>query len=136
MRPPFIRRASTAAVFVMLGLCGGCNQKKPVPAATAADVAAAQQEAQREVAQAQLEAKKDVRSVVKIMGAESKDVARARVTGSFDIAMAHADGDHKVALETCMTLALAAQQACKEKAEMDYQSAVTKAKAIRVSHHQ
>jgi len=50
--------------------------------------------------------------------------------------MAHADGDHKVALETCMTLAPAAQQPCKDTADIAYQSAVAKAKALRVSQQQ
>jgi hypothetical protein len=119
----------------MLGIVGGCH-RKPSPVATAADVAAAQQEAQHEVEQAQVEAKKDVKSAVKVMGVDSKDVARAKVTGAFDIAMAHADGDHKVAIEKCMTLEPSAQQSCKDKADVDYQSAAAKAKANRVSQQQ
>jgi hypothetical protein len=125
----------TAAVFVMMGICGGCHQK-PSAVATPADVVAAQQEAQHEVEQAKAEARKDVKSAAKVMGVDSKDVARARVTGAFDIAMAHADGDHKVAIEKCMTLEPAAQQSCKDNADIDYQSAVAKAKAIRVSQQQ
>jgi hypothetical protein len=116
----------------MLGICGGCH-KKPAPVSTLADVASAQQDAQREVDQAQVEAKKDVKSAAKIMGVDSKDVARARVTGAFDIAMAHADGDHKVAIEKCMTLQPPAQQPCKDKVDIDYQAAVAKAKAFRES---
>jgi len=124
--------APTVALLVVLVICGGC-QKKPSPAATPADVAAAQQEAQHEVDQAQIEARKDVKSAAKIMGADSKEVARARITGAFDIAMAHADGDHKVALEKCLTLPPEARQPCREQAEGDYQSTVNKAKAIRDS---
>jgi hypothetical protein len=131
----WIRMAPAAALSVMLGFSGGCH-KKPAPVATPADVAAAQQEAQREVDQAQIEARKDVKSAVKIMGVDSKDVARAKITGAFDIAMAHADGDHKVAIEKCMALEPSAQPPCKDKAEIDYQSAVAKAKAIRVSQQQ
>jgi hypothetical protein len=129
------RLALTAAVFVMLGIFGGCTQKQP-PVATPADVAAAQEEAQREVEEARVEARKDVKSAAKIMGVDSKDVARARLTGAFDIAMAHADGDHKVATEKCMTLEPSAQQSCKDKADVDYQSAVASAKAKRVSQQQ
>jgi predicted small lipoprotein YifL len=128
----WVQLASTAAVVVMLGILGGCHQKAP-PVATPADVAAAQQEAQHEIEQAKLEARKDIKSETKIMGADSKDVSRARVTGAFDIAMAHADGDHKVAIEKCLTLEPAAQQSCKDNAEVDYQSAVAKAKADRAS---
>ena len=131
----WIRLAPTAAVFVMMAICGGCHKKAP-PVVTPADIAAAQQEAQHEVEQAKAEAKKDVKSAAKVMGVDSKDVARARVTGAFDIAMAHADGDHKVAIEKCMTLAPAAQQPCKDQADIDYQSAVAKAKATRVSQQQ
>ena len=131
----WIQLASTAAVVVILGFLGGCHQKAP-PVATAADVAAAQQEAQHEIEQAKIEARKDVKSETKIMGADSKDVARARVVGAFDIAMAHADGDHKVAIQKCMILEPAAQQPCKDSAEVDYQSAVAKAKADRTSQQQ
>jgi hypothetical protein len=128
----WIRRATTATLFAALVISGGCH-KKPAPAATPADVAAAQQEAQREVDQAQVEARKDVRSAAKIMGMDSKDVARARITGAFDIAMARADGDHKVATEKCLTLEPSAQQPCKDKADSDYQFSVAKAKAYRES---
>jgi hypothetical protein len=131
----WIQLASTAAVVVLLGILDGCHQKVS-PVATAADVAAAQQEAQHEVDQAKIEARKDIKSETKIMGADSTGVARARVTGAFDIAMAHADGDHKVAIQKCLTLELAAQQSCKDLAEVDYQSAVAKAKASRASQQQ
>jgi hypothetical protein len=130
-----IRLASTAALVVMLGTLDGCHQKAS-PVATPADVASAQQEAQREVEQAQIEAKKDIKSEAKIMGADSKDVARAKVTGTFDVAMARADGDHKVAIEKCMTLEPSAQQSCKDQADVDYQSAAAKAKANRASQQQ
>jgi hypothetical protein len=116
----------------MLGILDGCHHKA-APVATPADVAAAQQEAQKEVEQAKIEAKKNVKSETKIMGADSKDVARARVTGAFDIAMAHADGDRKVAIQKCLMLEPAAQQQCNDNAEMEYQSAVAKAKANRAS---
>ncbi len=133
--PQWIQLASTAAVLVMLGILDGCHQKAS-PVATPADVAAAQQEAQHEIDQAKIEARKDIKSETKIMGADSKDVARARVTGAFDVAMAHADGDHKVAIQKCLTLEPAAQQSCKDNAEVDYQSAVAKAKASRTSQQQ
>ena len=123
-----------APVLTTLGLCGGCHQAKS-PAATPADVATAQAEAQREVEQAQVEARKDVKSAAKV-GGNSRDVALARVTGAFDIAMAHADGDRKVAMEKCMTLQPSAQQACKDQADADYQTAAASAKAIRVSQQQ
>ena len=131
----WLRLAPAAAALIVMGVCGGCHQKAS-PVATPADVEAAQQEAQHEVEQAKAEAKKDVKSAAKVMGVDSKDVARAKVTGAFDIAMAHVDGDHKVAIEKCMTLEPAAQQPCKNAADIDYQAAVAKAKALRVSQQQ
>lgn len=127
------RRAPTASVLVILGVLGGCHQKPPV--ATSADVDAAQHEAQQEIAQAQLEARKDVKSAAKV-GANSREVAVARVTGTFDIAMAHADGDRKVAMEKCMTLEVSAQQSCKDQADIGYQTAAARAKAVRISQQQ
>jgi hypothetical protein len=120
--------AAAGAIMCLVGC-----QKKPPPVATAADVEAAQREAQHEVEQAQIEARKDVKSETKIMGADSKDVARAKVTGAFDVAMARADGDRKVANQKCMTLEPAAQPPCKDKAEADYQTAVAAAKAKRTA---
>jgi len=131
----WLRPASTVLLLVIAGTLGSCHKKAP-PIATPEDVAAAQQEAQREVEQARVEAKKDVKSAAKIMGMDSKDVVRARITGAFDVAMAHADGDHKVALQKCMTLDPAAQPACKDQADADYQTMVAKAKAARVSQQQ
>jgi hypothetical protein len=119
-------------MLVALAAIVGCHRAKS-SAPTAADVAAAQREADQEIAQARVEAKKDVRSAAKIMGANSKDVARAKVTGAFDIAMAHADGDHTVALTKCMTLEPAAQAPCKSQADVDYKVAADKAKALRVT---
>ena len=127
----YFRLAPAAAVFAMFAVCGGC-QKKPA-AASVPDVAAAQLEAQQEVAKAKLEARNGVKSAVKIMGADSKDAVRARVTGAFDIAMTRADGNHKVANEKCLTLEQSAQQACKVKADADYQTAVSQAKTVRDS---
>src|SRR5271170_2710204 len=123
-----MRRAPTLLPLVIVGILGGACHKKVSPIATPEDVAAAQQEAQHEVEQARVEAKKDVKSAAKIMGMDSKDVVRARITGAFDVAMAHADGDHKVALQKCMTLDPAAQPACKDQADADYQTMVAKAK--------
>jgi hypothetical protein len=50
--------------------------------------------------------------------------------------MARADGVHKVATEKCLTLEPAAQQACKDQTDADYQAAANSAKAIRVAQQQ
>jgi hypothetical protein len=130
----WIRRTSLAGLAVLLAL-GGCHRAK-TPVVTEADVATAQEEAQKELGQAKAEAKKDVKSAAKVAGADSREAAQARVTGAFDIAMAQADGAHKVAMEKCLLLQAAAQQACKDQADSDYQTAAANAKAIRVAKQQ
>ena len=120
-------------LFLCAGLIAGCH-KAAVPV-TEADVAKAQADAQKEIEQAHQEARKDVKNAVKQAGAESKNVEVARVTGNFDVAMANADGDHKVATEKCLLLAADTQQACKDQADVQYQSAVDAAKAARSKLH-
>jgi hypothetical protein len=119
---------------MLLALCG-CHRSK-THVVTEADVAAAQEEAQKELAQAKVEAKKDVKSASKVAGADSREAAQARVTGAFDIAMAEADGAHNVAIAKCQLLPPADQQACKDKADAEYQTAAANAKALRVTKQQ
>jgi hypothetical protein len=126
--------AGLGAALMLCATFVGCQKAKPVP--TAADIAAAQADAQKEIDQAHVEAKKDVKNAAKLAGGESKDVALAKVTGSFDIAMANADGAHTVALERCLTLPPTEQQVCKDRADADYQTAAANAKAERVAQLQ
>jgi hypothetical protein len=128
------RLAGLGAAFLLCATFAGCQKAKPV--ATAADIAAAQADAQKEIDQAHAEAKKDVKNAAKLAGSDSNDVARARVTGSFDIAMANADGAHRVATEQCLTLPPSQQQPCKDRADADYQSAAANAKALRTAQLQ
>jgi hypothetical protein len=114
------------------GILSGCHQSK-TPVVTDADVAAAQAQASKEVQDARVEARKDLKNASKQAGPDSKNAQVARVTGSFDVAMASADGDHKVALEKCLVLAPADQQACRDQADAQYQAAAASAKAARVS---
>jgi hypothetical protein len=131
----WIRRTSLIGLAMLVAL-GGCHRAK-TPVVTEADVAAAQEEAQKEFGQAKVEAKKDVKSAAKVAGADSHEAAQARVTGAFDIAMAQADGAHKVAIEKCLLLLqAAAQQGCKDQADSDYQTAAANAKALRVAKQQ
>jgi len=127
--------AVPAAGVVMLACLAGCHRAKS-PVATEADVAAAQEEAQRELAQAKVEARKDFKSAAKLAGPDSREAAHARVTGAFDIAMAQAEGAHKVATQKCMTLDPQAQQACKDPADREYQTAIANAKAARMAKEQ
>jgi hypothetical protein len=129
-----LRLAGVGAAMMLCAVFAGCQKAKPV--ATAADIAAAQADAQKEIQQAHAEAKKDVKNAAKLAGGDSKDVALARVTGSFDIAMANADGAHKVALEQCLTRPPPEQQPCKDRADADYKAAAANAKAERVAQLQ
>lgn len=135
MRRRWIRRTSLVGLAALVAL-GGCHRAKAPPVVTEADVAAAQEEAQKELGQAKIEAKKDVRSAAKVAGPDSPEAAQARVTGAFDIAMAQADGARKVAIEKCLLLQAAAVQTCKDQAESDYQAAAASAKANRVAKQQ
>src|ERR1700689_2624317 len=117
VRQQWIRRTSMVGLAILVVL-GGCHRAK-TPVVTEADVAAAQEDAQKELGQAKVEAKKDLKSAAKVAGADSREAARARVTGAFDIAMAQADGAHKVAIEKCMLLQPAAVQTCKDQADSD-----------------
>lgn len=130
----FRRLTGVSAAILVCAISAGCQKAKPV--ATAADIAVAQADAQKEIQEAHVEAKKDVKNAAKLAGSDSKDVALARVTGAFDIAMANADGAHKVALEQCMTLPPAQQPPCKDRADADYQAAAANAKAERVAQLQ
>jgi hypothetical protein len=134
VRQQWIRGTALVGLAVV-GALGGCHRAK-TPVVTGADVAAAQEEAQKELGQAKVEAKKDLKSAAKVAGADSREAAQARVTGAFDIAMAQADGARKVAIEKCMLLEPAAQPACKNQADGDYQTAAADAKAIRVTKQQ
>lgn len=131
MRREVTRCLAALGAVVLCATFAGCHKAKPT--ATAADVATAQADAQKEIDQAHAEAKKDVKNASKLAGADSKDVEVARVTGSFDIAMANADGAHKVAVERCLTLPAAEQQPCKDRADADYQTAAANAKAMRIT---
>ena len=131
MRLPTTRLTAVALLILM----AGCHQAK-APHASAEDIDAAKQEAQREVAEARAEASKDVKSAAKTMGPDSKGVVDAKVTGSYDVAMAKADGDHKIATEKCLTLQTDMQQACKDQADADYETAKATAKATRLARRQ
>jgi hypothetical protein len=130
------RAAACGALIIALSAAFvGCHRATSTTP-TAADIAAAEAQAQKEVSDARLEAKKDVKNAEKLAGGDSKNMAVARATGAFDIAMANADGAHKVAIEQCLTLAPGAQQACKDRADADYQAAAANAKAMRVTQLQ
>jgi hypothetical protein len=135
VRQKWIRGGTLVAVVVFAALCA-CHKAKLPSVVTQADVAAAQEDAQKELAQAKVEARKDVKSASKVAGADSPEAAQARVTGAFDVAMAEADGAHKVAIEKCLLLPPTEQQACKDQADAGYQTAAANAKALRVAKQQ
>src|ERR1700761_3283042 len=75
VQPRWTCRTSLVGL-VALGALGGCHRGK-TPVVTEADVAAAQEEAQKELGQARVEAKKDVKSAAKLAGADSREAAQA-----------------------------------------------------------
>ena len=113
-------------------LACGCNSAKS-PAAVAADVAAARQQASTEVADARKDAARNVDSAAANVGGSSKDLSDASTKAAYDVAVAQADGDHSVAIQQCSALPGEAQKSCKERAEAGYDQAKTHANVIRLS---
>jgi len=118
-----------------LTVLAACHSHK-TPQATAQDVEAAKQDAQRAVEQARIEATKDVKSALKTGGGNPRDVALAKATAAYDVAMIKAEGDHQVATEKCQTLQASMMQACKDQADADYETAKAAAKATRTARQQ
>jgi hypothetical protein len=102
--------ASLATLIVL----SACNQAKS-PGATANDVAAADQSANKEVADARRDQQKDMSS------------------DAYDIAVAQADGDHKVSIQKCDALEGHDQKVCKDQADADYEAAKANAKATKMA---
>ena len=123
------------AGLAALTLIAACHSHQ-TPQATAQDVEAAKQEAQRAVEEARKEATKDVKSAIKTGGGNPREVAQAKVTAAYDIAMIKAEGDHKVATEKCQTLQASMMQACKDQADAEYETAKATAKATRTARQQ
>ena len=126
-----MRWAGMAALTVI----AACHSNK-TPQATAQDVEAAKQEAQRQVDEARIEARKDIKSAVKTGGGNPRDIAQAKATAAYDIEMIKAEGDHKVATEKCQTLQASMMQPCKDQADVEYETAKAAAKATRTARRQ
>jgi hypothetical protein len=127
------KNISLSAIAVLAVLAGCHSNKTPPP--TAQDIQAAKQDAQSEIKKARAEASRDIKSVEKT-SASSKGVAQAKAEGAYDIAMVKAEGDHNVATEQCLTLQPSLQQACKDRADADYEKAKSDAKATRLARSQ
>jgi vacuolar-type H+-ATPase subunit H len=130
-----MRNNTTWGTFMALALVAACHSNK-TPQATTQDIETARDDAQRAVVEARAEASKDIKSAAKTSNSNSKDVIEAKVTGAYDIAMVKADGDHKIATEKCMTMQVDMQQACKDRADADYETAKASAKATRLARQQ
>jgi FlaG/FlaF family flagellin (archaellin) len=102
---------SGVATLMLLGACN--NAKSPETASK--DIAQANRSASEEVAKARNEEQKDANA------------------DNYNVAVAQADGDHKIAVQKCETLEGKDQQACKDKADADYEAAKANAKATKVS---
>ena len=113
-------------------LACGCNNAKS-PAAVAADVAVARQQASIEVTATQKDAAKNVDSAAANADAPSKDLNDVGARAAYDVAVAQADGDHSVAIQQCSALTGEAQKSCKERADARDDQAKTQANVTRLS---
>jgi hypothetical protein len=113
-------------------LACGCNNAKS-PAAVAADVAAARQQASTEVADTRKDAAKNVDSAAAKADGSSKDLNDASARAAYDVAVAQADGNHNVAIQQCSALTGEAQKPCKDRADAGYDQAKTHANVVRLS---
>ncbi|GAC1306414.1 MAG: hypothetical protein NVSMB10_11130 [Steroidobacteraceae bacterium] len=120
------------AILIFAAALIACHPAK-TPTPTAQDIEAAARDASREVEQARTEAAKDVRNAAKIEGPGSYAVTHAKATAAYDVAMVRADGDHTVATEKCLTLPAPAIEACKQRADADYEASKTAAKNLRLA---
>jgi hypothetical protein len=113
-------------------LACGCDSAKS-PAALAADVAAARQQASVEVMDARKDAAKNVENAAANPDGTSKGLDNVGASTAYDVAVAQADGDHNVAIQQCLALMGEAQKSCKERADAGYDQAKTHANVIRLS---
>ena len=113
-------------------LACGCNSANS-PAAVAANVAAARQQASTEVTDARKDAAKNVDSATANADGSSKDLNDVGARNSYDVAVAQADGDHNVAIQQCLALTGEAQKSCRERADTGYDQAKTHANVTRLS---
>jgi hypothetical protein len=116
------------AVILLVAAMAACNNAKS-PDAVANDVAAARQKAAAQVASAERDAAKKDDSAQNTVNEKTQDLNSTEAKGAYDVASARAEGDHKIALEKCLALAGDAQQACKDKADANYDLAKANAKA-------
>ena len=110
-------------IFAVAALTlAGCNNSKS-PEDVAKDVTRAEQKANDEVARSEKRAQGALdKSYEKVNDQEIKfnnDAARQ----TYNVDIAKADGNRKVALATCESQSGAAQKACRDQAEADYQTA-------------
>jgi hypothetical protein len=110
----------------------GCNSAKS-PAAVAADVAEARQQASTEVTDTRKDVAKNVDSVAANVDGSSKDLSDASAKAAYDVAAAQADGDHNVAIQQCSALTGEAQKSCKERADASFDQAKIHANVTRLS---
>jgi hypothetical protein len=123
-------------IFVAASLLlAACNKEKS-PDDVAKDVAKAEQKANNEVTKSEEHAQSALdKSYAKVNDQEIKfnnDAAHQ----AYNVAIAKADGSRKVALATCESQSGSAQQACKDQAEADYQTARADAKTSAAAAEQ
>jgi len=118
-----------------LAMIGGCHKAKS-PDTVANNVTNAEQKAENNVADAEKDASKNVANAADKVDDKAKDLNNAEVKGAYDVEMAKVEGDRKIALSKCEALSGDSQKDCKNIADVDYQAAKFRLKAMLNSEKQ
>ena len=121
-----------AVTFMALGLVAGCNHAKS-PTEVAKDVNSASQTAEERDAKAEEKAAAKVADEQKDVGKAQRDEQHEAAVQSQDVAKTEAEGARKVALAKCEALSGSRQQACKDRANADYDLRLAEAKQQRAN---
>ena len=124
----------TARLAMLLaGACAlsACNHAKS-PAEVAKDTQAAEHKAIDEIAKAEQTAADKEASARKDVRGEQRDYAHVAAVQDQNVADTAADGARKVELARCEALNGAAQKACRDQADAEYDEAKARAKQERI----
>ncbi|GAC1633653.1 MAG: hypothetical protein NVS9B10_29150 [Nevskia sp.] len=109
-------------------IVSGCNPQE-TPAKTAADVAGARAEGDKNVAKERSAATARTVEAEKDAHKADAELAHQSATGEHDVAIAKAEAAHKVAIELCESRTGDALSACKKQADADFEYAKLNANA-------
>jgi len=119
-------------ILMAVGFVAGCNQAKS-PSEVARDVNSASQQADARSAKAEEKAESKVASEQKDVHSAQREEQHVAAVQAQDVAKTEAEGARKVALAKCEALSGNRQQACKDRANADYDMRIAQAKEERVN---